>query len=169
MKPILLLQLDSAIYFSNLLNPHLKVCLATGWLNLTIMICIQVMNKAIRLKSHNNPSLCRCCSWSNAPAAFSGAPTGATLGILDDSHNANAGPRGLTHRPEHYGSPRDYLSCWRGLNIKLTLRTRPGAWGRTRGRDGCWNRRGESSSSSVLLAVQSGGQLGVTARRSQQR
>ncbi|KAI4811753.1 hypothetical protein KUCAC02_014629 [Chaenocephalus aceratus] len=45
-----------------------------------------------------------CCSWSNAPAAFSGAPIGATLGILDDSHNANTGPRGLTHRPEHYGS-----------------------------------------------------------------
>lgn len=121
-------------------------------------------------------SLSRCRSWSSTPSSLPRAQTGTTLGIHDDPHDANAGTCCLADRPEHHRSrrPRDYLSCWRGreavgAQLGGDRNRRFGARGRTRGRDRRGNRGGESSAPPVLLAVQGGSQLGVTAGGAQQR
>lgn len=125
-----------------------------------------------------NPSLPlhRWRSWLSPAPALPSAQTGTTPGTPDRSHyHANAGTCGpITHSPELPGGPgpRVYLSCRRrreSSQNKLLLRSRPRAWGRTRGWDRRGNGGGESSPSSVLLAVQSGRQLCVTAGGSQQR
>lgn len=116
-------------------------------------------------------SLCRCCQCSTLIPC---TKSGTTPGTFDDPYDANAGHCCFTDSPKHHGihGPRGSLSCWRGreaTRAQLTLRTRPGAWGWTRGRERHRNRGGESAAPSLLLAVQSGCQLGIAAGSSQQR
>lgn len=139
-------------------------------------ICCFYLNKRVRwvwilTVSVSNWSLCRCCRCSTL---IPSTKSGTTPCTFDDPYDANADHCCFTDISEHHGihGPRGPLSCWRGreaTRAQLTLRTRPGARGRTRGRERHRNRGGESAAPSLLLAVQSGCQLGITAGSSQQR
>lgn len=116
-------------------------------------------------------SLCR--HHSRPPSSLPCSQSGATLGILDAPHDANASTCGCSGSPEHHGShiPGDSNGCWRGWEAawaQLILRSRPRARGGTRGGERHRNGGGESSPSSVLLTVQSGRQFCITVRSPQQ-